>query len=108
MYRVYTTLDLDLQRAAIQAIRAGMLGVDEQIRKQRRFKGEIPPEAQCALIALDPHTGEIKALSGGRNYGASQMGAIHGQAASPAPFLSPSSTLRRLLNLAIEGGSRTH
>ena len=75
-FRVYTTLDLDLQRAAAEAIREGMQGVDEQIRKQKRFKGQPIPEAQCALIALDPHTGEIKALAGGRNYGVSQLNHI--------------------------------
>ena len=72
-YRIYTTLDMRLQRAAADAVRDGMQLVDEQIKKQRRFKGQTPPEAQVALIALDPHTGEVKALSGGRNYGASQL-----------------------------------
>jgi len=72
-FRVYTTLDLDLQRAAVEAVRIGMQNVDDQIRRQRRFRGQTPPEAQCALIALDPHTGEIRALTGGRNYGMSQL-----------------------------------
>ena len=40
-FRVYTTLDLDLQRAAGEAIREGMQSVDELIRKQKRFKGQI-------------------------------------------------------------------
>ncbi len=75
-FRVYTTLDLDLQRAAGEAIREGMQSVDEQIHKQKRFKGQTIPDAQCALIALDPHTGEIKALAGGRNYGMSQLNHI--------------------------------
>jgi len=72
-FRVYTTLDMRLQRAAGEAIRVGMQQVDEQIKKQRRWKGQTPPQAQVALIALDPHTGEIKALAGGRNYGVSQL-----------------------------------
>ncbi len=75
-YRIYTSLDLRLQRAAAEAIRDGMQNVDDQIKKQRRFRGQTPPEAQVALIALDPHTGEIKALSGGRNYGVSQLNHI--------------------------------
>jgi penicillin-binding protein 1B len=75
-FRIYTSLDLNLQRAASEAVRIGMQNVDEQIRKQRRFKGRTPPEAQCALIALDPHTGEIRALIGGRNYGMSQLNRI--------------------------------
>src|SRR5579884_601834 len=75
-YRVYTTLDLNLQRAAVEAVRYGMPLVDEQIKRQRRFRGKTPPTAQCALIALDPHTGEIKALLGGRNYGMSQLNRV--------------------------------
>ena len=31
------------------------------------------PQAQVALVAMDPHTGEIKALVGGRNYAMSQL-----------------------------------
>jgi len=71
--RVYTTLDMRLQRAAVEAIRAGMASVDDQLKKQKRWKGKTPPTAQAALIAIDPHTGEVKALAGGRNYGLSQL-----------------------------------
>ena len=81
-FRVYSTIDMRLQRAAAEAIRMGMEKVDEQIRKQRRFKGQTPPEPQVALIALDPHTGEIKALVGGRNYGASQLNHVLAQRAA--------------------------
>src|SRR5262249_17387037 len=35
--------------------------------------GQTPPVPQVALVALDPHTGEVKALAGGRNYGVSQL-----------------------------------
>ena len=101
-FRVYTTLDLDLQRAAGEAIRAGMQGVDEQIRKQKRFKGAIPPEAQCALIAIDPHTGEIKALAGGRNYGASQLNHVLAKR-QPGSIFKPF-VYTAALNTAIEGG----
>jgi penicillin-binding protein 1B len=72
-YRIYTTLDMRLQRAATEAIRTGMQSVDEQIKKQRRFRGTTPPEAQVALVAINPHTGEVLALAGGRNYGVSQL-----------------------------------
>jgi penicillin-binding protein 1B len=72
-YRVYTTLDMDLQREAAQAVRIGMKEVDDQVRQQGRFRRTTPPEAQVALVALDPQTAEIKALIGGRNYGVSQL-----------------------------------
>lgn len=72
-YRVYTTLDLNLQQVAAEAVREGMKEVDEAVK--RRFRSRAPnyPEAQCALVAVDPQTGEIKALVGGRNYGISQL-----------------------------------
>lgn len=103
-YRIYTTLDLDLQREAVEAVRAGMPHVDEQLRKQRRFKGVAFPEPQVALIALDPHTGAIKALIGGRNYGTSQLNRV-------LSMRQPGSTFKPFvyaaaLDTAVDGGSR--
>src|SRR3974390_133469 len=80
-YRVYTTLDPQVQRAAAAAIDAGMKNVDallakkyEKARKAHpKMKPEIVPSPQVALVALDPRTGEIRALIGGRDYGQSQL-----------------------------------
>ena len=72
-YRVYTTLDMRLQRAAVEAVRVGMKEVDEQTQAAEEAGPELLPDAQVALIAIDPHTGEVKALIGGRNYGTSQL-----------------------------------
>jgi len=66
-YEVYTTLDPQLQRAALDAVRYGMPLVDKQLRG----RGGEPP--QVALVALDPRTGSIKALVGGRDYNSSQL-----------------------------------
>jgi penicillin-binding protein 1B len=79
-YRIYTTLDLDLQRAASEAVRAGMIEVDQEVKKQdqraKRAKDAPPSDPnppQVALVVLDPHTGALKALVGGRDYGVSQL-----------------------------------
>ena len=81
-FRIYTTLDPALQRAATAAVEIGMKNVDAQLarryerwrREQAKKKtAEPPPVAQVALVALDPRTGEIKALIGGRDYGQSQL-----------------------------------
>ncbi len=103
--RIYTALDLNLQRAASQAIKIGMQNVDEQIKKQRRFKGMVPPLPQCALIALDPHTGEILALVGGRNYGASQLNHMLAKR-QPGSIFKPF-VYAAAMNTAINGGTRT-
>lgn len=70
--KIYTTLDVDLQRDAAEAVATGMREVDELIAKRHK-PGTPMEEPQVALICLDPHTGEIKALIGGRNYGVSQL-----------------------------------
>jgi penicillin-binding protein 1B len=75
-YRIYTTLDSDLQRAAMDAVDWGLKNVDAQLKKSyARWKkrGEEVPSPQVALVALNPHTGEIKALVGGRDYAKSQL-----------------------------------
>jgi penicillin-binding protein 1B len=81
-FRVYTTLDPALQRAAAAAVDAGVKNVDlllakkyDKWRKEAAKKGstEPIPQVQIGLIALDPKTGEIKAVIGGRDYGQSQL-----------------------------------
>src|SRR5207302_1060090 len=62
----------------------GLKEVDAQIKKQRtkrvkvgknKFETKVLPGPipQVALVALDPHTGEVLALVSGRNYSISQL-----------------------------------
>ncbi len=70
--RIYTSLDPDLQKAASDAVTAGMANVDAEVR--RNHHGNEPlTYPQVALVALNPHTGQVLALVGGRNYGQSQL-----------------------------------
>jgi len=65
-----------LQRAAAEAVAEGLKHVDAQLaRRYERWRkqGQAAPAAQVALVAIDPRTGEIKALVGGRDYGQSQL-----------------------------------
>jgi len=75
-YRIYTTLDPDLQQAAVAAVGIGMENIDKLLARRYAIwkkKGEPVPHVQVALVAMDPRTGEIRALVGGRNYGESQL-----------------------------------
>src|SRR6202041_1910022 len=75
-FRIYTTLDPQLQRAAAEAIQTGVQGVDKLLAKRYAAwakKGEPAARVQVALVAMDARTGEIRALVGGRNYGESQL-----------------------------------
>jgi penicillin-binding protein 1B len=103
--KIYTTLDLDLQRAANEAVAIGMKQVDDLVRKQKRFKNAPFVEPQCAMIALDPHTGEIKALVGGRNYGASQLNRVVSE--RPTGSIFKPFVYAAAMNTAVAGGTRT-
>jgi penicillin-binding protein 1B len=61
-----TTLDLDLQSLAVQAIQHQL----EHLDKIYAPRGLTP---QAALVALDPRTGNVLAMVGGRDYGQSQL-----------------------------------
>jgi penicillin-binding protein 1B len=102
--RVYTTLDTHLQHAAEEAVHAGMQLVDQQLARRHQKEKPPPNQPQVALIALDPHTGEIKALVGGRSYGSSQLDHVLAErqpGSSFKPFVYAAA-----LDTAVEGGSR--
>jgi len=102
-YRVYTTLDMNLQRDAAEAVRIGMEEVDQHM-KNRKKRDPKYPDPQCALIALDPLTGEVRAAIGGRNYGASQLNRILAKrqpGSSFKPFVYTTA-----LNTALSGGGQ--
>jgi penicillin-binding protein 1B len=69
---IETTLDADLQEAARDAIRRGMESID-RLEAQRRTEKRPADKPEAALIALDPHTGAIRALVAGRGDGISQL-----------------------------------
>jgi penicillin-binding protein 1B len=73
--RIYTSLDPDLQREATAAVDSTMHVIDAQVdRLHRKSKpGESWVYPQVALVALNPHTGQVLALVGGRSYGSSQV-----------------------------------
>lgn len=111
-YRIYTTLDPELQKAAAQAVDTGMELVDKQVTKMRTRKVKVGkgkyetkvlpgPQAQVSLIAMDPHTGQVLALVGGRNYGVSQLN--HALAKRPTGSIFKPFVYAAALNTALDG-----
>lgn len=66
--RIYTTIDMDLQRAAYAALTKQMTALDKI--QSKRFE---PGTLQAALVAMNAKTGEIVAMVGGRDYSKSQL-----------------------------------
>jgi penicillin-binding protein 1B len=74
--RIYTSLDPDLQRVATAAVEQTIHVVDERVDKlhaRDKKLGVSYVYPQVALVALNPHTGQVLALVGGRSYGNSQV-----------------------------------
>jgi len=87
-----TTLDLDLQRMAEAAIKR-QLDRLEAIYKPR---GLTP---QAALVALDPRTGDVLAMVGGKDYAASQLNRATDARRQPGSVFKPF-----VYATALEGG----
>lgn len=64
--RLYTTIDLDLQNLA-------ELALSRQLNRLDSLYSRRGKQPQAALVALDPQTGNVLAMVGGRNYGESQL-----------------------------------
>jgi penicillin-binding protein 1B len=110
-YRIYTTLDPTLQSDAAEAVQYGMKIVDDQVNKLRTRRVKVGnrwetktmpgPQAQVALVVLDPHTGQVLALVGGRNYGSSQLN--HAVAGRPTGSAFKPFVYAAAINTALDG-----
>ena len=113
-YRIYSTIDPDLQKAAAAAVETGMKLVDDQVTKLRTKRTKIGknkyetkvlpgPQAQVAMVVMDPHTGEVLALVGGRNYGVSQLN--HAVAKRPTGSIFKPFVYAAAMNTALDGSN---
>ena len=82
--RIYTTVDLDLQRAAYAAVSKQLAALDKV--ESKRFE---PGTLQAALIAMNAKTGEIVAMVGGRDYGKSQLNRASDALRQPGSVFKP-------------------
>jgi len=95
---VHTTLDINLQRLALDAVRDGLVRVDEMLARRKRNG-----RAQAALIAVDPRTGDVLALVGGRSYNQSQYNRAMVARRQPGSVFKPFVYLAAFERAAEEG-----
>jgi len=98
--QVYTTLDVDLQQAAQRSITRGLEGLEKTYKRLASASREAP--LQGALIVVEPQTGSVRALVGGRDYSASQFNRVTQAHRQPGslfkPFVYLAAFARRDLN----------
>jgi 1A family penicillin-binding protein len=64
--KVYTTLDLDMQRAADAEVQKALAELEK--RRGPKARSANPAKLQAALIAIEPATGEVRAMIGGKDF----------------------------------------
>ena len=69
--KVYTTIDPEAQKAAESEIARALADIEKRRSRNKRVPAANEPPLQGALVAMDPHTGEVRALVGGRDFDAS-------------------------------------
>ena len=90
-YRIMTTLDPLLQRAAATALRDVVAKAETPVRRRGR-KGAAqatPGTLQGAVVMLSPLTGEVLALVGGRDFGASSFDRVIDGRRQPGSSFKP-------------------
>ena len=82
--RIYTSIDMDLQRAAYAALTKQLTALDKI--EAKRFP---PGTLQAALVAMNAKTGEIVAMVGGRDYAKSQLNRATDALRQPGSVFKP-------------------
>ena len=99
-YRVYTTLDVDLQQRAREAMEKGWRRVETIPGYEHPLYGQVTdstmevtpgstPYLQGLFIAMDPATGDIKALIGGRDFDDSKFNRATQARRQPGSIFKP-------------------
>ena len=79
---IITTLDLDLQKLAEQAVQKQLARLSDTYKSANA-------KPQAALVALDPRTGEVLAMIGGRDYAESQLNRATDAKRQPGSVFKP-------------------
>ena len=85
--KIFTTLDINMQLEAESALRKGLKHLENSYPRLRRRNEE--EELQGALVAIDSHSGHIKAMVGGRNYKLSQFNRVWQARRQPGSLFKP-------------------
>jgi penicillin-binding protein 1B len=85
--RVFTTLDVHMEKQAEQAIEHNLLGLEEKHPSLKRK--EKSQQLESCLVAIEPQTGRIRAMDGGRDYRQSQFNRVTQSHRQPGSAFKP-------------------
>ena len=87
-WSIYTTLDLNMQNTE-RVINERLSEFDKLKQNSYNIKQSTYEKVQCALIAMDVKTGEIRAMVGGRNFKESQFNRVIQASRQPGSAFKP-------------------
>lgn len=83
--RIFTTLDMEQQIAAKKSLVEGLEHLEEGYPRLKKRAGEL----EGAIVAVDPQTGFVRAMVGGRDYGESQFNRAEQARRQPGSTFKP-------------------
>jgi penicillin-binding protein 1A len=78
-YKIYSTLDAQMQETAEEAVTRGLLSIEKR----------VPQGVEAALVAIDFRTGQVKALVGGSNFWKNQFNRVTQALRQPGSAFKP-------------------
>jgi penicillin-binding protein 1B len=102
--RIFTSLDLQLQKIAEKALVEGLRHLEDSYPYLRR-RGE-EDRLEGAILVMRPQTGEVKAMVGGRDYQKSQFNRVFQAKRQPGSIFKPFVYLAALMHGSEESGRR--
>jgi penicillin-binding protein 1B len=92
--RIFTTLDIHAEKLAEQAVQINLLKLERKHPRLRRK--EASDRLEAALVAIEPQSGKIRAMVGGRDYRASQFNRVVQSHRQPGSVFKPVTYLAAL------------
>ena len=83
--RIFTTLDTTMQRSAEQSLESGIAGLTKQYKQIKNAQRPL----EGVILTIQPGTGYVKALVGGRNYSKTQFNRAISARRQPGSLFKP-------------------
>ncbi|HEY6395603.1 MAG TPA: penicillin-binding transpeptidase domain-containing protein, partial [Candidatus Binataceae bacterium] len=99
--RIFTTLDIHMEKLAEKAIAINLADLEAKHSKLKRKENE--QRLESCLISLEPQSGKIRAMTGGRDYRVNQFNRVTQSKRQPGSVFKPVTYLAAF-DETLEGG----
>ncbi len=87
---IFTTLDVEMQNEARNSVKKGLERLEARVPSLKRSASDDPGKGlQGCLVAIEPQTGFVRAMIGGRDYKTSQFNRVVQAVRQPGSLFKP-------------------